>query len=206
MRTSLCKLVFVILLIANIGTEAKAQAIKKGYVMVDAYYGFPNFFGLTLRNALLNDPDNADLIAKFSGPMGIKAEYAILDWLGLGVEAYITTVSLQFNDGIVGGYHYKINYSNLRIMPKCVFYYNSNSRGNLNLYGSFGAGYKSATLSLVTNDPFYDEDDIMNASIVPFSMRLVPFGIRYYFTDNFGFGGEIGFGGALLNLGVALKL
>ena len=69
----------------------------------------------------------------------------------------------------------------LNIGVRCNFHY---ARGidNLDMYSGFRLGYTNWSFTTNTNDPNY----IALEFTLPLALQLVPFGMRYYFTDMIG--------------------
>lgn len=73
------------LFLLTIGTSA-AQGVKKGNVLVDAYYGFPNLYTTVFKTAYANSGSEEGLKIGGVGPLGVRAEYMVADKIGVGLD------------------------------------------------------------------------------------------------------------------------
>ena len=190
--------------------SANAQnAVEKGKVLVDLYYGAPNF-GKKLA-AGIDEINVSTSNVRGIGPLGLRAEYMLADKFGLGIDVIYNTTGTDVtydslnNDGsLYRTYNGELNMNRLRVQLR--FNYHFVSTENLDVYTGVGAGSNSRFWKVKSTDPEFNNDWISTGSrtILPVSMRLAV-GMRYYFTPNIGLNAEIGIGGPLVSAGVSFK-
>lgn len=180
-----------------------AQAVEQGNIIIDPYYGFPNF-GKKLADGL----GATDVKIVGIGPMGLRAEYMVADKFGIGVDFIFNTLSLTFKadsirpDGSTIQYDVKTAMNRYRVHARFNYHFIDND--NVDAYFGLGAGTNTRIWKLETDYPNYSDDNT-SGTFLPVSMRVC-MGARYYFTDNIGLNGEIGVGGPMLSLGLSVKL
>jgi len=82
--------------------------------------------------------------------------------------------------------------------------YHFYNEGNMDAYGGLMLGYNIVSSSYTSKTGYEDYTSSSKASSgLEFSAYL---GGRYYFSENFGIFGEIGYGIAYLNLGLTIKI
>jgi hypothetical protein len=200
-----------LLLGAGLFNTAQAQ-VEEGSIIIDPYYGFPNFgksFGRAIVTSLGEDGD--DIVIGGIGPAGIRAEYMLADKLGLGVDFIYNTWNVTFDIdstnpmGVTNQYETKLSMQRIRIQARLNYHFVSTDQ--LDAYVGFGAGYNGRIFAINTELEGYDDDiddAIASQFTLPASVR-VAVGMRYYFTDNIGFNAEFGLGGPLMSAGISLK-
>ena len=231
------KLLLGIIVIAGTSFSGSAQ-VAQGNILVDAYYGFTNV-GAALyesnwdfeaaywegyTNGSVSEATTSSL-----GPIGVRAEYLVSDKFGVGVDFAFDQSSSSFErsydsdgDGLEEAYLTEGKTFKWGAMLTLNYHMVTNQYIDLYLMG--GAGYKSRTSSLTTNDPW--EDDILLANVdyttgveafdeqaigitpettIPFTGRL-GLGCRFFFTENIGANVGIGLGqGGIVNAGLSFK-
>jgi hypothetical protein len=141
--------------------------------------------------------------------MGVCAEYMVTDEIGIGIDFIYNRQGFSASDpnnidamGNLITYNYKLTRERTRIHFR--FNYHFTKDENFDAYLGIGAGNNSRKNSITSNDPYFT-DEINEDELLPFSMRLC-LGGRYFFTEKYGLVGEIGLGGALLRLGISIKI
>lgn len=184
--------------------ELNAQAVEQGNIIIDPYYGFPNF-GKKLAKGF-DEYDNVKVGGL--GPLGIRAEYMVADKLGLGIDFILNTTNVQYTadsirtDGTV--YEtYDVKASMRRIRLQARFNYHFVENDNTDAYFGVGAGWNQRIWDVKTEFPNYDTD-ATSGTLLPVSMRVCV-GVRYFFTPNIGLNAEIGLGGPVMTTGVSIK-
>lgn len=186
-----------------------AQAVSKGNIIIDPYYGAPNF-GKKITTSLTSD--NVHLKTNGVGgigPAGLRVEYMLADKFGLGVDVIYnsTSVDLTYDSLNTDGSLYK-TYTGKgamnRLRVQARFNYHFVSTDELDAYFGVGAGSNTRFWTASSNDPGYDFNNTRIATLLPVSMRLAV-GMRYYFIPNLGFNAEIGLGGPVVSAGLSLK-
>ncbi len=180
----------------------------EGNIIIDPYYGFPNF-GVILANTAdtQNDISNEDITIGGIGPAGLRAEYMLSDKFGIGVDFIFNSVTLNGTaDSLESGevvetYDVKGYMRRYRIQLRANYHFAQTDV--LDAYVGVGAGTNIRSIGVKTDFPNYDNSNLSGA-LIPVSMRLA-LGFRYYFTDNIGLQGEIGIGGPLVAAGFSFK-
>ena len=138
-------------------------------------------------------------------PVSLSAEYGIVDdiitdKMTLGVGGFFGIAGSKYEytgyTGVPSGYKYNYTVIGARGALHYPFV------DKLDTYAGLMLGVN------IINSKFYGDNTYLNnysaaTSGVAFSIYA---GARYYFTDNFGVMGELGYGFAYLNLGIALKI
>lgn len=190
-----------------LAANANAQAVQRGNVNIDAYYGFPNF-GKTLTK---NISDNNETVGKVRGlgPLGVRAEYMLADKFGLGIDfiynslsSDITYDSLNNDQTLYRTYHGTASMQRIRVQLR--FNYHFVSTEKLDVYTGIGAGTNTRIWKVKSTDPGYKFNSIATGTLLPMSMRLAV-GMRYFFIPNLGVNAEIGIGGPLVSVGISAK-
>lgn len=193
-------------------SNANAQAVEQGTMLIDATYGFPNLFTTVLKNGYANDMIATDVKISSFGPAALKFEYLVSDKVGLGLEVGYANSGVTYkqdysefdenNNLVTNTYEYKVSCPRFRIMPKFAFHFGNND--NFDGYFSVSAGYSGSSLKVETKQPGYT--DAGSVSLAPFAARLAVGG-RYFFSDVIGANMEFGIGGgALIAAGVSVRL
>ena len=203
------KLLCLFALAAAIAPASKvnAQAVSKGSIIIDPYYGFPNF-----GKSIADDIQGTGLTVKGLGPCGLRFEYMVADKLGLGVDFIYNSYSVSYDDTVStynsstnqyesNTYNYKLGMQ--RIRPQVRLNYHFVRTDAVDSYIGFGAGGNIRTWSAESTEPNF-EDTSDQGTLLPVSMRIA-LGTRFYFTDNIGLNLELGLGGPVLSTGLSVK-
>jgi outer membrane protein W len=193
-------------------TSSFGQGTEKGTVIIDPYFGFPNF-GKALLQASVTE-GATDVKVGGVGPLGLRVEYLVGDRFGLTLDGIYNTSSLTFSDlGSVYNsttgmyeyvnYDYKLKMSRLRVQVGMNYHLGFGNE-NLDPYIGIAAGSNNRTFSTTSNDPNYVNESL-SGTLLPVSMRLRA-GMRFYFTENIGINFEIGLGGPVLSGGLSVRL
>ena len=187
-------------------THSVMGQVKQGNIIIDPYYGFPNF-GRSFADGI--DVATNDIEVTGIGPAGLRVEYMIADNFGIGFDAIYNSTNLNFqvdslnNDGSVfQTYDVKTSMQRLRVHLRANYHFVQNEE--MDAYLGFGAGTNKRYLGLKTDHPDY-EDDRIGGAISPVSFRAA-LGTRYYFTENVGLNAELGLGGPVVSFGISIKL
>lgn len=204
------KLLILMTLFFGLGTSSSySQVYEPGNIVIDAYYGWPNLYTTVVRAAYESAQYSGIKIGSL-GPLGGRVEYLLSENIGIGVHANYSTTSVEGlvtgydpNTGVSRDYDYKAAVNRIRVMPMFNFHFGSSDK--LDPYLAFGAGYSSFKIKVTTDDPSYDESTIDLKNPIPVAVRA-EFGVRYFFSDNFGAHGFFGIsGGALIGAGLSAK-
>ena len=199
------KLFFSTALLSIFAFNSKAQVYEKGNMIIDAYYGGPNLYTTSVKGFYNDNSYYHDLKVSSIGPVGARFEYLLSSLIGLGVNinyantaVTATTGSLSYNGN---QYDYKASFPRLRMMGTFNLHLGKNEK--FDPYFLFGLGYSTAPFKFESTDPSLPTINVKNP--VPLVFRS-EFGMRYFFTDNFGLHVQFGLGGGpLLGGGLSLK-
>jgi outer membrane protein W len=191
------------------------QGVSQGNVIIDAYYGFPNFGKSFLQEVEDANSGATNFKAGGIGPAGLRVEYMIADRIGLGVDVIYNSNSSSFTsiDSIYNGNtdtwtpeSNSLEYKMQRVRAQLRFNYHFiTTNPALDSYIGVGAGTNNRFRARLENGvDITDNDGLSNSTLVPFSLRIAA-GLRYYFTDNIGLNTEIGLGGPLVSAGLSIK-
>ncbi|MFZ9028933.1 MAG: outer membrane beta-barrel protein [Crocinitomicaceae bacterium] len=185
--------------------SASAQAVMQGNVLIDAYYGFPDLYKTTLRNAY-NESGNQNLKLGGIGPIGGRLEYMLSDKFGLGLDIAYTSATVTYNRDTVnmsGPVTYEDKVGTKKIGGMVTFNYHFVENDKLDAYAMLGAGYRQRTWFYESTDPDFQGDEIKG--LIPVAFRIGA-GMRYFFTENIGMNLALGLGqGGLINGGITAK-
>jgi hypothetical protein len=196
--------ILVSIITLGLSFNGNAQAVSEGNVIIDPYYGYPNF-GKTFLNSL-EGVENTTVTG--IGPMGLRMEYMMAPKFGLGIDFIYNSVnvsgtidSLNSDGTVYKSYDAKI--FSQRYRPQIRMNYHFVATDNLDAYFGVGVGANIRRIGTKTDYPNYD-DNAVSGSLIPVSMR-VALGTRYYFTENIGLNLELGLGGPFISGGVSVK-
>lgn len=191
--------------------NVKSQSLYPGNIMLDLYGGAPNL-GKILVASNLGVYETIKMNGL--GPSGFRAEYMLDDNLGVGVDfiynyvdfRYKLTDTLWFGDNLVlssNEFHSVMKRTRLQFR---LNYHFEHDNPRFDSYFGMGVGYNTRTYKSTKNNIDNTEEFQNRIQLIPFpiSMRIC-FGGRYYFSQNIGLVGEVGLGGPLVSLGIALK-
>ncbi len=186
------------------------QALTRGNVIIDGYYGYSPWGANILKG--VNNSDNFN--AKVYGPFGGRAEYMIDDNFGIGIDFMYKTSTLDWTvdstydvsgtpQTVTTTHDLKIN----RIRPQLRFnFHMSSSNPMLDKYLGVGIGLNIRKFEYFKNEISQKNlPGLSSIAAIPVSARVC-FGLRYYITENIGLNMEIGAGGPLFSGGLSLKL
>ena len=193
------------------------QANSKWNMVNDPYYGFPNYTSLfpglksSILGAVKDDENISNIDSRGSGPTGLRTEFFLNNWFGIGVDAIYSGSSVSYDrlDSIVDGISYTNSYerkmSRVRIQARFNFHFPVKKK-RLDMYGGIGIGsnakYRSTFVNGVKTE---DKSGFWNGfPTLPISMRTC-WGFRYYFSRFVGMNFEIGIGGPLISTGVSSR-
>ena len=175
---------------------SQAQILKKGNVIFDGYYGFPNLYGTVIKDWVNN---TTDLKLTSTGPLGLKTEYLLADKTGLGINAFYSDAKLAYklaDDSTNTEYGIK----EWRYDVLLMFNYHFVNTESLDSYFCVGAGYHNREFKWIG-----DEDETIEFPFkIPFNFRI-GVGLRYFITENFGLNFEFGTMGPLVCFGLSGK-
>lgn len=204
----------LVIVATSLINTAFSQANYAGSIVIDPYYGAPNFGKSFASN--FESTSNSNFKAKGLGPMGLRAEYMLADRFGIGFDFIYNNYDLTY-DQIDSTYNGTTDtwtavktqneYKMQRIRAHLRFNYHFEvSNPMLDSYFGIGAGTNNRFRKSYENGILVDnsDGDFDGFTLLPFSLRVCA-GIRYYFAQNIGMNAEIGLGGPLVSAGLSLR-
>jgi outer membrane protein W len=190
-------------------TQASAQAVEEGNMLIDVYYGFPNLYTSVFKAAYANSGTEIDLSVGGIGPVGGRFEYMLADRIGLGLDIGFNNSSITYKEngtnsnGNAVQYEYDFTTTKLGFMVTMNYHFDL-SNEDLDVYAMFGIGYGNRKFVFDSTDPTYSESSI--ESLIPVASRL-GVGMRYFFTEQIGANLALGIGhGGLVNAGLSARI
>ena len=203
--------IFFLFIILILSQSIKSQALYPGNVMLDIYGGFPNFGKMLFSSNLAN----AQTVSLHGlAPSGIRGEYLIDDNIGFGIDFMYNYVDFKYKtidttwiDDKMLFHTDDINSIMKRIRIHFRFNYHfEHDNPRFDSYFGVGAGYNNRIYNSTKNGLDNTNDFKSRIQLIPFPVSArVCLGGRYYFSQFIGLVGEVGLGGPLLSLGLALK-
>lgn len=208
-------------------TAGNAQVFEKGKVIVDVYYGAPNWF--TFLNRLEYAGEGSTTRMSGIGPVGVRGEFMVTDLIGVGVDVGIirSKAERQFNlyNTTTNEQEYTIHTSTTqKIGAIATFNFHPLKNDVVDLavvagigygkrtYGSeydpgFAYAFENPILNYYNYNFFQSSDSFLGSGTVsvPVSFRI---GIimRFFISDNFGLHFGVGaVHGGIINGGLSLK-
>ncbi|MFK8038405.1 MAG: hypothetical protein AB8B74_08955 [Crocinitomicaceae bacterium] len=183
------------------------QALEKGNVIIDPYYGFPNL-GKSFAEVIIGDEFDEDIGLVPIGPAGLRAELMIADNFGLGLDFIYNSISgtgtvdsLNLDGTFNSSYDLTVYSRRFRFHLRANYHFVQDE--NLDAYIGLGVGSNTRSVGGKTDFPNYSLGSF-TGSIIPISARFA-IGTRYFFTENLGLNLELGLGGPLISGGLSLK-
>jgi hypothetical protein len=131
--------------------------------------------------------------------IAVTYDFALTDNFSIGVAGAYQSIGGEINNTYTDGNQVeqtelaKANYSRMNIAIRPLFHYGNSDK--LDMYSGLRVGYLFKTLTVDSDDPDAQiEDDLNDFVGNRFSLGLVPFGMRYFFTDNIGINMDIQIG------------
>ncbi|MFA7274682.1 MAG: hypothetical protein WC044_12510 [Crocinitomicaceae bacterium] len=216
-------------------TQGNTQVFQKNNVIIDAYYGFPNWFTVlndNQYNGLSMFPNNVSGV----GPLGIRGEFMITDMIGIGLDAGMnqskiveeyTYYDANSGNNVLG----TIESSTQKIGGIFTFNFHPIKAGNkFDLAVTAGLGFGKRTYQTTFSNPelltsadiyyydywntpstqynfFQNGDNFLGAITLPIPLAFrIGMTMRYFFTPNFGLNFGVGAAhGGIINGGVSFK-
>jgi opacity protein-like surface antigen len=178
---------------------ARAQQFEPGDITVSAGYGFPS-----LTKTFLNLVEGDNISTSLVGPVFIKAEFALNETVGFGVNTAFTFGEALYErtddntDSVT--YTTGIKYNAYSVLARFNFHFGNNAM--FDPYAGIGMGYRNSKYTYTGNDPDVDPREVNG--IINFGVDLT-IGARLYLTDNIGLYGEVGLSKAPFQIGLVAK-
>lgn len=190
------------------------QANTQGSIIVDPYYGYPNF-GKSLYETF--ESSSTNFKATGIGPCGIRGEYMIGDKIGAGIDFIYNSNRTTYSDTVTvydtvtttytsSLYSFERSMQRIRVQARINFHFDI-SNPNLDAYFGVGVGTNNRIRKYYENEVEVTDDltDLGGKfTLIPVSMRICT-GLRYYFTPNIGINMELGLGGPMISGGASIR-
>jgi opacity protein-like surface antigen len=180
--------------------DAKAQDFVPGSLTFSAGYGFPSVAKTTFN---LIDGDNIN--SSFYGPFYGKAEFALNETVGFGVNfAYAAgsaTYMKQDDDIDSLFYDAAVKYKAYSILARFNFHFGNSDK--FDPYAGIGFGYRNNNYSYSGGDPDNPDSDVNGLFHMGMDLTI---GARMYLTENIGIYGEVGVAKTPIQVGLVVKL
>jgi hypothetical protein len=203
---------FIVCGFALTSTNANAQAVQEGNVIIDAYYGFPNLYTSIYKGLYANSGTEINLTIGGIGPLGGRIEYLVADKFGVGLDIAYDNTTINYQEAksvyntttmVTEERTYDYDYATRKIGGMVTFNYHFLDHDALDAYAMIGAGYKNRNFSFESTDPDYTAATV--SGLIPIAFRIGG-GMRYFFTPNIGANLAIGIGqGGIVNGGISVK-
>ena len=184
-----------------------AQMFKKGDVIIDSYYGFPNLYPLAV-----DEQYYVDVLTEKKGVYGFRFERLADKRLSHGVEFLYTSVSFRDrekykNPNITDHYEDTIGYVNLyaqkfSLLYTMNFHYIRNIK-KLDGYIMWGVGLKYRDVKINNDVPDYIYNKTSEKKIG--GILKLGIGYRYFITKNIGVNLSVMIGGPIVTTGISFK-
>jgi Outer membrane protein beta-barrel domain len=192
--------------------EDDDQAVKKGNVIIDGFYGFPNLFKSLFRAVYKESNKNGNSVDSYSiigiGPVGGNVQYMLEDNIGLLLEGNYMDFGVNWQDKVnANAYNYSVKIKLIRAMVGGEYHFGANDK--LDAFAGAKVGLNIAAGSFNSNDPDFRAVNYSFSNYksgVGFSTRLYA-GVRYFPIKPLGLFLEGGFfGGGIVRGGISVKL
>jgi hypothetical protein len=158
--------------------------------------------GISLFSGLVNSAsEETGITIKATPSFQLSYDYALSKWFSLGGAASFNSIkssgtNFSFVDdaGLTRNGNYNFKGNRITVAARALFHYGN--EGKLDMYSGLRVGFKTWTGSLTTTGNLTDnlkEDDIFPTTS-GLNAQIIPFGLRYYVSDNFGLGFETALG------------
>ncbi len=142
--------------------------------------------GFSLIGGLFSLPDEG--VSNYSIPaIQVGYDYYILNWFSLGAAGSIQFMGVDYDN-----YEYEtgefvngdLSIVRTNVAMRALFHYFNRNR--LNMYSGVRMGLTNWNIDNNLTDKNYDYDEVLSSTGIVFAPQLVLFGLRGYFTENFG--------------------
>lgn len=197
------KLVSIILLSLFV-VSAQAQN-QQGQSEITAGIGYSVL--MNAARAAINQGEN--ITADYIPTLQLTYDYAISDLFSMGVALGYQKINSDFvytytnDDNIEITENASVDLSRVVVSVRPLIHYGGTDQ--LDLYSGLKVGIKSVSSDVSSTDPNLDLFDNRNRTGI--ALGVIPFGMRYHVTDNFGFHADLQIGAPyLVSAGIALKI
>lgn len=176
------KLLFAIsTILVALNSYSQEGPLDKGQVIINPGVGLGSYLGT--KSETYKVP-----------PLSVSVEYALSDQVTIGgIAGYYASKYVNRRLDLDYTYSHKVFGARLN------YYYDIGKK--LDLYGGAGLGYNVVGFKTSYDDNLFDDD--LSTSGVFYTLHV---GTRYHFSKRLGAFAELGYGFAILNFGLSLKL
>jgi hypothetical protein len=205
-KKSLLVILFLITIIsfntAMAGGKGSENSFDEGKVVVSGGYGAP----WLSASVFSNYSSNTDYAIKSIGPVYMKLEYGVTNWVGIGFNWAYANADINYTvaDGNYIDKH-TVSFATMSFLGRVNFHFLPDNE-KIDLYGGLGMGYRSGgwAYKSVSTNPNYVPSNGTTPTIVPIGFEIT-LGGRYYFTPNIGMYAEIGLAKSPFQIGLCAK-
>lgn len=170
-------------------------------ITFSAGYGFPSF-----TRTVFNFVEGENVESMVIGPLYGKAEFALSDRVGLGVNFAYTHGNATYvtQDGEIDSifYNTSVDYTSYSVLARLNFHF-GRPEGIFDPYAGLGLGYRNARYDYTGGDP--DDQPVGFDGLFHLGMDLT-IGTRVYLTENIGLYGEVGLAKSIMQAGLVVRL
>lgn len=156
--------------------------------------------GFSLVGGLFNIPDantSQGDVSSYSIPaLQVGYDYYLNHWFSVGAAGSVQFMGVNYDNYYYNGTETvdgDLNITRLNIAARALFHYAN--KGRLDLYSGLRMGFTNWLVTENLTDETYDYDNVLDfSSGLNFAPQLILFGVRGYFTDNFGANMELAVG------------
>lgn len=153
-----------------------------------------SFLGMVVENADISD-DNLE--TKSSPALQVGWDVSLKKWFSIGFGVSHQKMYAKYTNTANTGEQYKIpnfttDFTRMNYSSRIFFHYANENR--FDLYSGVRLGYTNFNIDLDVPDFYFLPDKWMKHTVGKVTGQLVLFGMRGYFTDHLGVGGEIALG------------
>ena len=146
--------------------------------------------GFSLASALFNLSEiDANVDASTPPALQLTYDYALTDRLSLGGGVSYQRFNLAYSGYGEAKENFDVRLSRFNLGVRGLFHYGNSE--TMDMYSGLRVGLSNWSLDVGTNDPNFDPPKANGPAFAP---QLILFGIRGYFTEHFGIGGELAAG------------
>jgi hypothetical protein len=174
---------FLALLMTAFVFNAQAQK-SEGTTVATVGLGY-SLFNNIIKKALETDED---LDVKSVPTIALTFDHSLTDNFSIGLAAAYQSVSAEFTNtyfdenSVSQTELSKTSVSRINIAIRPLFHYGNSDK--LDMYSGLRVGYLIRNVTVESDDPNADLSEEFDGN--RFALGLVPFGMRYFFSDNLG--------------------
>ncbi len=178
--------------------SANAQAWTKDSKVISLGIGATNYYHVGKTRARLLGRTYRSYSA-ITGLFSVEGEFGIHDYVGIG---FITGIGGGL--GRISGYRGSLNVP-MGVLANFHFYQLIADKTGKNLHQDELDIFAGVSVGSGIGIIFYKNNSLKN-QLLPLAFGGAHLGIRWYFSENVGLTGQVGFGKSLVNVGIVFKL